>query len=547
MESPLSMSSPTESRIERALLLVVTLLLSGTLAAFAPLPAQTEHNLGDVGAFPEWSKVEISFAGPNSQALNTDANPFKITVDVVFVAPNRQAFVVPAFYDGDGNGGLDGNVWRVRFSPNMAGAWSFASISSDSLLSGYTGTFAVTHSSDCAAYTPGGLPNFDCAGRLRYIEGEHYWRFADGTYWLKGGANEPEDFLAPEQNVGFASKTEAMDYLAQLGVNSLYILLDNVGGDHNNVWPWIGSTAGEARANDEHFDVAKLVEWESIFTQLQDRGIVLHLVLEDDSAWTGFNREMYYREMVARFSHHNGLFWNISEEYNESYSPDEIKAFADMLLMFDPYNHPVTVHHMESTSNWEPFVGDSRFQATSLQTGPTPQNRAAINWRQIVADSGHTIPISFDETGLIAASDRELARHILWSVYLGGATFELHSSPMTSYREFAELFGDMHIARTLIEQWPYWQMEPENEVLTSGSGYVLGEAGEVYIIYLPEGGGAEIELPSDGTFEVNWYRPDTGDQIAGNPVTGPGRQSLGEPPSDTTQDWVIIVNKLSSG
>ena len=103
-------------------------------------------------------------------------------------------------------------------------------------------------------------------------------RFSDGTYWLKGGADDPEDFLAPNVNAGFANKFLAVDFLASLGVNSQYMMLSNIGGDGNNVWPWVGSTPGVAQGNHQRFDVSKLAEWEELFNYLQNKGIILHLV-----------------------------------------------------------------------------------------------------------------------------------------------------------------------------------------------------------------------------------------------------------------------------
>ena len=84
-------------------------------------------------------------------------------------------------------------------------------------------------------------------------------------------------------------------------------MLNNIGGDGNNVWPWVGTSPGEAQANQERFDLGKLKEWENLFSHIQAKGIVLHLIFEDDSGWTGFNRMLYYRQMIARFGHHNGL------------------------------------------------------------------------------------------------------------------------------------------------------------------------------------------------------------------------------------------------
>ncbi|MEX2030590.1 MAG: DUF5060 domain-containing protein [Anaerolineales bacterium] len=481
------------------------------------------------GTYSQWSRVEVALRGPASVGMGDTVNPFAIFVDVAFTAPDGTLFLVPAFYDGDGLGGMDGDVWVARLSPSQAGMWSYRTESLEPLLDGHEGTFEVLAPSGCSPYLAGGLPDFGCLGRLSYTGG-HFLQFAAGPYWLKGGVDDPEDFLAPGNTVGFASRQEAIEFLASYRVNSLYMLLHNVGGDAKNVWPWAGSTQAEAQAYHEHFNVAKLAEWEEVFSYLQAKGIVLHLVLEDDSAWTGFNRGMYYREMVARFGHHPGLIWNLAEEYNETYSPSQIQTFAGQLLSLDPYDHPITVHHAGGLSSWTPFVGHPDFALTSFQTSDVPQNAAAESWFSTVQDSGRPIPISFDETGKLSASERDLARHIVWSVYLGGGNFELHASPLSSYQDFALHFEDLGRARTFMEGLPFCEMRPMNGRLLSGLGYVAGRAEDVLAVYLPSGGTIELDLQTtSGWFHGTWFEPSSGNTSAAFPADGGGILSLTSP------------------
>jgi hypothetical protein len=498
----------------------------------------TDSNTSD--RYSKWAKVEINFEGPASTGLGTP-NPFQIELEAIFSGPDGETFIVPGFYDGDGTGGLDGNVWRVRFSPNQVGEWSFSTTSSDELLDGHSGTFSVIPATGCQRYTPGGLPDLSCAGRLEHV-GEHYLKFADGRYWLKGGADDPEDFLAPGVTVGFGSKEEAIDYLAGKSVNSLYIMLHNIDGDEENVWLWVGSTQEEAKANHERFDVAKLAQWEELFSYMQDKGLVLHIVLEDDNGWVGFNREMYYRELIARFGHHNGLYWNIGEEYNDNYTSDEIKEFAQLIRDLDPYDHPISVHHDGGFGTWDPFLGDDRFDVTSFQTRDEPQNGISAEWFEKVEDSGRTIALAFDETGKLDKDERDLTRHILWSVYMGGANFEVHTKPLDSYEDFALHFEDMTRARGLIEQLPFWQMMPMNELLTSGEGYVFAKSGTIYTVYLPVGGTIELDLSrADGDLKAQWFDPRIGSYTEPTDITGGQAQSFTAP---STDDWVLLIQRI---
>ena len=536
------------------IILVFCSLIAVTPAiAFDQQPNSIGHkeDHGQLGSFPQWSKVEVDMTGPASVGMSESPNPFLIDVDVTFTGPGG-TFVVPGYYDGDGAGGMDGNVWRARFSPNATGSWSYTSSSAEATLNGESGTFTVTAPTGCSAYVPGGLPDFSCAGRLVHNTGQHYLQFSDGTYWLKGGEDEPESWLATPVGqgcgtaCGFASKNDAMTYLASKGVNSMYFMTQNIDGDLNNVWPYVGGSSSSAKTNHEHIDLAKMLVWEGYFNHMQDVGIVLHVVLEDDSGWTGFNRNLYYREMIARFGHHNGLYWNIAEEYNENYSSALGASFAALIKSIDPYDHPVTIHHSgNAEDNWAPFLGNSNFDITSFQDNISPWNAQAANWFSLVESSGHIIPVSFDETTSLSSSERNLARSIEWQVYMGGANFEVFTQPVTDFTAFATFYEDMTRARGLIETLPFYNMRPRNDLISGGTAYTFAQAGEAYITYFPTGGTRNLNLSGNNNiFDAYWFNPRDGSTQALSPVTGGSTQGFTAPDSN---DWALVLEKTTGG
>ncbi len=437
---------------------------------------------------------------------------------------------------------MDGSIWKVRFAPDSTGNWTYQSSSSQGLLDGQEGNFVVGGTGSCPQVASGNLPDFSCVGRLTYTGG-HFLQFDDGSYWLKGGANEPEDLLAPNKNAGFGSKQAAIDYLANKDVNSIYIMLDNIEGDRKNVWPWVGATQDEAKLNHERFDVAKLQTWEDLFQYIQDNGLVLHLVFEDDSGWTGFNRDLYYREMIARFGHHNGLIWDLIEEYNEGYTATEIKDFAQLMRDLDPYDHPLTVHHAGALVKWEPFVGDDRFDLTSFQTYETEINDDAAYWFEHVEASGRTIPLGFDETTrMLTSADRDLFRFMVWSVYAGGGNTEIYTKLTgvgVSYADYADQFDDLTRARKLFASLPYWEMRPRNELVISGSGFVFAKEEQVISVYLPEGGDLSLDLTGvSGSLQGSWFNPRDGSSQTIGLKSGGGIQAFNAP---DTKDWVLLL------
>ena len=516
------------------------MLIAFILGSYVWMPSISSVASQEQDTFPKWSQVELEFNGPELLGMG-DPNPFNILVDVDFTGPSSQVYTIPAFFDGDGVGGMDGNVWKARFSPDETGNWTYLTTSEEEILNSLSGGFQVNDIPGCQSTLPNGLPDFTCTGRLNFV-GEHYLRFANGDYWLKGGANEPEDFLVPGVNAGFSSKQAAIDYLANKGINSIYLMLDNIDGDRKNIWPWVGETQAEAKLNHERFDVARLAEWEDTFEMILERGLVLHIVFEDDSAWTGFNREMYYREMVARFGHFNGLYWNLAEEYNEVYSANQIKGYAQILSDLDAYDHPLTVHQQGSLSNWEPFLGDPLFDLTSFQTSSEPQNPAAADWFERVEDSTKNIPVAFDEsTRLLTAAERDKFRHVAWSIYAGGANYEVYTRLGSSgYAEYEQMFADIGRAKKFLNGLEYWKMRPRNDLLPSGEGYVFTEVGETYLVYLPGGGLIALDISAVANkFDASWFNPRDGSVIEIGRVFGGGVESFDAP---DINDWVLLLS-----
>src|SRR5262245_20528980 len=91
------------------------------LTASALAAAQTVD-----GRLITWHPTATTFDGPRAAEMDDAPNPFlDIRFQVVFTGPDNQLFVVPGFFDGDGKGGPGGNVWRVRFTPNVPGKWRF--------------------------------------------------------------------------------------------------------------------------------------------------------------------------------------------------------------------------------------------------------------------------------------------------------------------------------------------------------------------------------------------------------------------------------------
>lgn len=565
------------------------------------------------GNAQKWEAVSIAFQGPTANAAANAAdnspNPFlDYRLQVTFTAPNGKNYNVPGYFDGDGQGGSSGNVWRALFSPDEVGRWKFqasfrkgaqvavsldASAGEPAAFDGTKGTFTITPQ---AKDTPGYLK----WGRLEYV-GKHYLKFRDGGYWLKGGTDEPEDFLAYEGFVNTPRATHrytnhvqdwkagdpdwdngkgkaiigALNYLSAQNMNNLYFMPMNIGGDGKNTWPFLGTIEpkGSPENDNLHFDLLKLRQWETVLDHAQRRSIFLHFVLNEaepanknelDGTLLGTERKLYYREMIARFGHHVALQWNLCEEYNLNLKlpPDLIKSYAEYIHAVDPYNHPITVHHAGKLPQaWQEFLGYKLFPVTSFQWEDTD---VVEYWRQASKEAGFPQVIGMDEffpdTSSVTNADRH-RREYTWPIYLSGGQLEFILSDLIKtddFRKFEPIWKYTWNARKFIEDLPFWEMEPMDALLTGTKGYqgknnyvkgqVFAKAGEIYAIYVPVGEqtGMLNLVTAPGKYIQRWYNPRTGEFAPGNKKIEGGKLiQLGTPPSEPAEDWAILIKRTN--
>ncbi|MBF0429976.1 MAG: DUF5060 domain-containing protein [Fibrobacteria bacterium] len=566
------------------------------------------------GFLKKWHRVTVSFQGPESNELSQNVNPFlDYRLQVLFSGPGGKLYDVPGFFDGDGVGNGTGNIWKVHFTPDEEGEWSYtasfrvgANVAVDldsaagipTAFNGESGTFLITSLDKNA-------PGFLKWGRLQ-LAGGHYFKFADGPYFIKGGTDSPENFLSysgfdntAEGLHGIHSFSEhiqdwetgdpdwgdgkgkgivgALNYLSSRKVNSLYALLMNIGGDGQDVWPFAGeiNKAGSISNDNLHYDISKLSQWEIVFDHAQKKGIHLHLLFNEaeapnktelDDGILGTERKLFYREMIARFGHHNAVTWNISEEYDagHAYTPGLVKSFANYIKLIHPYGALITVHNAGLPETvWGPFVGDSNFSIMSLQTKDLTQLEKL---RTASLNSGWPIPVAIDEVypeGLREGSENLHRKWFTWPILLSGGYIEYISSELLrteDFRKYEQYWIDLGHARSFMQDnLPFWEMVPCDNLLSGTAsfpvnsgvpigGQVFCKEGDIYAVYLPDASlSGTLDLSGKaGTFGQKWFNPRSG-SFEGATVEWSGDREvvLGIPPSGDSDDWVVFIkNKV---
>ncbi|MCB0631238.1 MAG: DUF5060 domain-containing protein [Saprospiraceae bacterium] len=573
----------------------------------------------------QWDKVTLSFNGPELSESQED-NPFLNYRLMVTFSNAGKDITVPGFFAADGHAaesGADaGNSWQVRFRPDRAGEWTYTAsfrkgenvaISDDPnageslAFDGETGVIQVT-------------PNPDADGRL-IVTDKRYLEYAgSGKLFLKGGADSPENFLgyadfdgtekgeAPRERSGEATADEqlhtyaphlqdwhegdpswqggkgkgmigALNYLAEKGMNSVYFLTMNIGGDGKDVWPYTGY--------DERyrFDCSKLDQWEIVFDHMDSIGLMLHMVTQEtenelllDNGDTGPQRKLYYRELIARFAHHLRITWNMGEENGPAnFTPnaqntEQQKAMSEYLKTHDPYRNYLVIHTHSSYKDrhelMERLLGFPYLDGPSIQIGDKADAHEETKfWIDRSAAAGKQWVVNIDEIGPanrgVDPDDREdnnqaeVRAEVLWgNLMAGGGGTEYYFGYLNhdndlgceDWRSRERVWDFTKVALDFFHEYlPFDEMESRDELMVGDRSFCLAKEGEIYAIYFPNGGSGNLDLTGQaGDFEVLWFNPrDGGEPVPGNitKISGTMSQSLGDPPTDPEKDWVALIRK----
>ncbi len=392
----------------------------------------------------------------------------------------------------------------------------------------------------------------------------------------------------------------AINYLASKGLNAISFLPYSGGGDGQNAWPFV-------KHDDKlHYDVSKLDQWAIVFEHAQANGLYLHFKLQEqenddnrfghnaepreieasmDGGALGPERKLYLRELIARFGHNLALNWNLGEENTQS--TEEQMAMATYIRDTDPYRHHIVVHTFPDWQErvYPPLLGkDSPFTGASLQNAFDEAHERTYRWLKASADAGKPWVAANDEQGsanLGVPPDpgykgfdgknpkgetirtiHDIRKYTLWgNLMAGGAGVEYYFGYqlpendllMEDYRSRDRSWDYARNALTLFrdQKIPFWEMRNEDERLgnpeRTNTRYCLAKPGVTYLVYLPTGGTADIDLKGvEGSFTVTWLNPrdGTGGHAGSIPeVVGGKLASLGNPPADPAEDWAVLLTK----
>ncbi|KAA5541756.1 DUF5060 domain-containing protein [Roseiconus nitratireducens] len=388
----------------------------------------------------------------------------------------------------------------------------------------------------------------------------------------------------------------AINYLSGKGCNAFSFLTYNAGGDGDNVWPFID------REDKLHYDCSKLDQWGIVFDHGTQRGMYLHFKMQEtenddhkrgknqgnvpeslDGGDLGTQRKLYCRELIARFGHNLALNWNLGEE-NTQTTAQQI-AMIDYLAALDAYKHPIVVHTFPDQQDqvYRPLLGDrSKLTGVSLQNSSLKTtHEQTVKWVDASREAGKPWVVAFDESGSaahaqcpdlgyrgfdghdrqgkMAHTQHEVRKFTLWGTLMGGGAgneyyfgyqFDENDIVCEDWRSRDQSWDYCRIAINFFHDHdlPFWEMANADDLVGNPqhdvSKYCFAKAGHSYLVYLPNGGSTELDLSGakKEVFDVVWFDPRSGGELqigSVQQVTGGTTVSLGQPPANPDQDWLI--------
>ncbi len=512
-----------------------------------------------IDSYAKWETITIDFEGPESNE-SAAINPFTdYRLEVTFIHSKKKS-MVPGYFAADGNAAessaTEGKIWRVHFVPDETGEWTYEvsfrtgkniaaqedpTIGKAVAFDGQKGSFIVGAVDTTKAWF--------AKGRLAYVDQRYLQYQETKEYFLKGGPNSPENFLAYKDIDGtYPSDTTknfiksytahikdwktgdpvwqnekgkgiigSLNYLADKGMNVIYFLTMNIEGDGRDVWPYL------SHQEFDRFDCSKLDQWNIIFNHAQQLGIMLHFVTQEtenelllDNGNTLHYRKLYYRELIARYAHHLMITWNLGEENGPAnFTPQaqndrQRKSMAAYIKQLDPYDNYLVIHTHSWPEARDPIIdslyGFQYIDGLSLQIDKrTSVHHITKQYIDQSKKAGRIWVSAMDEIGkyyMGAMPDKinphhdTLRQEVLWGHLMAGGpgvewyfgyNFPPADLDCEDWRSRNNLWEQTDIALQFFKKHlSFWKMDSRDDLIDSSQGYCLATPGKQYAIYLKE-------------------------------------------------------------
>lgn len=461
----------------------------------------------------------------SSQAFDSRSgtNPFtSVTLTASVTSPSGKVYTVRGFFDGDGNGGPAGNVFRIRLFADEHGTWAWTTTSNRTELNGKSGSFL------CSGTLPGsfgGGPIVVDPLQPRVFRHRH-----GRPVYLVGKFLDVEAPAAIQfSHTLFSEEMDAEDKEAlfarhlDMDLNKMNVYVANKGDyQHVSTTPWIGT----ATSNDKtRFDLGRWHQYESWVRRLRDAGMAAHLwFFADDSGFGNLpdaDRQRLIEYGMARLSGYVNTLFVLALEWQEGWTPAEVESHAQFLHGQNPWDRLVSVHGV--TGEFQ-FPGEPWADYMDIQAGNE-------SWHGQVHDTGllhrdlAVKPLIQEEHGLGEETTDE--RQKVWAAFTAGAASTGTGAFLKPLSRFASTVR-------------FERLEPSLDRVASGGAYAAEDPGRFHVLYLHDGGPVLLDLQGvGGPLKSEWFDPRNGTFSPGPELAGDGLRTVTPPDG---QDWVMTLS-----
>ncbi len=274
----------------------------------------------------KWGIFEIELLGPRH------GNPFvEVELFAEFACGEDGRTVrVPGFYDGDG-------VYRIRFMPDAAGSWSFATASNARSLDGLAGQWECTPASA------------DNRGPVR-VRNTYHFAYEDGQPYIPVGTT-----CYAWSHQGEELEAQTLASLAASPFNKLRMCVFPKSYQFNDnepeLYPYEGSV--EEGWDFTRFNPGFFRHLENRIADLGKLGIEADLILFHAYDRWGFSEmgasadDRYLRYATARLAAFRNVWWSLANEYDLMWSKEaeDWERYARIVTENDPYGRLISIHN----------------------------------------------------------------------------------------------------------------------------------------------------------------------------------------------------------
>lgn len=315
-----------------------------------------------VGSGAVYSVVELSFTGPNQTPSNAPAKDIDFWVEFQHES-GSPTYKIYGFWDGDGNGGTSGSVFKIRFCPTATGKWYLNNVySNNSLLNNQKeGDYiSATASSNKGFWIVD--PN---------SEGNRWFMRSDGSHQYIVG-NTHYDFLAAPNG----HETNSTEIRTDIDQNARYftklrfqIAATNSKNNTGTLRTFFDASGNQTftesdRPNPKYF--AERVD--AAVKRGLEKDLICDLILGGSDQ--KLSSEAYLKYVVARYGAYPNVWFCLNNEWNEASTASYEKSWGQKIEALMAYPNPVSTH---ATRGWDANLNGT-WCTHSIRQGKLPSH-----------------------------------------------------------------------------------------------------------------------------------------------------------------------------